>query len=181
MPETEEGAPGSLSSGVGGHVFQRLLVALDDSEAGEVALVFATALARRMGGDLHLFHVNEYVIAGRGMTVRSTADVRLLLGRAVSQVNEAGVAASGSSYPASSRSVPKCIVAEAQDRRADAIVLGSNRHHGLDRLFASRVRSRTTRLTSLPVLTAPSPLHLSSRAQIGLDELVRSEIEQALS
>ena len=54
----------------------------------------------------------------------------------------------------------------ALERSADAIVLGSTRSRRLGRLFSPQVRERTTRLTALPVLTAPSPLQVTSPANV---------------
>jgi hypothetical protein len=58
-------------------------------------------------------------------------------------------------------------VTTALERSADAIVLGSTRNRRLGRLFSPQVRERTTRLTALPVLTAPSPLKVTSPAEVG--------------
>ena len=81
------------------------------------------------------------------------------------ELADSGVRASGSVRASTYRGVPGLIVAEARRRSADAIVLGSNRHRRLSRLFSSRVRERTTRLTSLPVVTAPAPLKVTSTAR----------------
>ena len=74
------------------------------------------------------------------------------------QLGQAGVRADGSSCVASYRQVPTCIAEAALAHGADAIVLGSRRQRRLGRLFSPQVRERTTRLSLLPVLTAPSPL-----------------------
>ena len=81
------------------------------------------------------------------------------------ELADSGVRASGSVRTSTYRGLPGLIVAEARRRSADAIVLGSNRHRRLSRLFSSRVRERTTRLTSLPVVTAPAPLKVTSTAR----------------
>ena len=54
-------------------MFDRILLALDDSPAGDVATVFATALARRTGPTVHVLHVNERLVGGNGLTLRSRA------------------------------------------------------------------------------------------------------------
>ena len=77
------------------------------------------------------------------------------------------------------RGVPERIATTALERSADAIVLGSTRHRRLGRLFSPQVRERTTRLTALPVLTAPSPLKVTSPAGVadwpdGLGQVVDS-------
>jgi nucleotide-binding universal stress UspA family protein len=143
-------------------MFDRILLALDDSSAGEVATVFATALARRTSATVHVLHVNERLVGGGGLTLRSRREATDLVMTAVRQLAEAGVRAGGSVSVSSYRGVPARIMAAAYERSADAIVLGSNRDRRLARLFSTRVRERTTRLTSLPVLTAPSPLQVTS-------------------
>src|ERR1700728_560376 len=84
--------------------------------------------------------------------------------RAVAQLAESGVRASGSVCVSSYRGVPNRIVATALERSADAILLGSTRNRRLGRLFSGPVRERQTRLTALPVLTAPTPLKVTSPA-----------------
>jgi nucleotide-binding universal stress UspA family protein len=143
-------------------MFDRILLALDDSPAGEVATVFAAALARRTGATVHVLHVNERLVGGNGLTLRSRHEAAELVTAAVEQLVDAGVCAGGSVRVAAYRGVPRRIVEAAQDRKSDAIVLGSNRSRHLGRLFSAQVRERTTRLTALPVLTAPSPLKVTS-------------------
>ncbi len=145
-------------------MFDRILLALDDSPSGEVAALFSGALARRTGASVHVFHVNERLVGGNGVMLRSRDQATDLVTRAVHDLADSGVRASGSVRASAYRGIPGLIVAEARRRSADAIVLGSNRHRRLSRLFSSRVRERTTRLTSLPVLTAPAPLTVTSTA-----------------
>jgi nucleotide-binding universal stress UspA family protein len=139
-------------------MFDRILLALDDSPAGEMAIVFAGAVARRTGASVHVLHVNERLVGGHGVTLRSRLEATELVTGAVRQLGEAGVPAGGSVRVSSYRHVPERIVASAHERAAGVIVLGSNRNRRMGRLFSTRVRERTTRLTSLPVLTAPAPL-----------------------
>jgi nucleotide-binding universal stress UspA family protein len=162
-------------------MFERLLLAIDDTPGSEVATAFASAFARRSSASVHVLHVNEYLVGGRGLTLRTVDEVKELLTDAMLQLQAAGVTADGSSCVASYRQVAKRIVETAHNRGVDAIVLGSHRHHGLDRLFSSRVRDRTTRLTSLPVLIAPAPLNLSARSSLSVEELMKAEIDRALT
>jgi nucleotide-binding universal stress UspA family protein len=143
-------------------MFDRLLLALDDSPAGEVATLFCTALARRSGATVHVLHVNERLVGGNGVTLLSRQESTDLVSDAVRQLADAGVRAGGSICVSSYRGVPQRIVATALERSADAIVLGSTRNRRLGRLFSAQVRERTIRLTALPVLTAPSPLRVTS-------------------
>jgi nucleotide-binding universal stress UspA family protein len=160
-------------------MFDRLLLALDDSPAGEVATLFAAALARRTGATVHVLHVNERLVGGNGVTLRSCQESTDLVSDAVRQLADAGVRAGGSVSVSSYRGVPQRIVTTALERSADAIVLGSTRNRRLGRLFSGQVRERTTRLTALPVLTAPSPLKVTSPAEVahwssGLDQALDS-------
>jgi nucleotide-binding universal stress UspA family protein len=147
-------------------MFDRLLLALDDSPAGEVATLFCAALARRTGASVHVLHVNERLVGGNGVTLRTRQETIDLVSEAVRQLADAGVRAGGSVHVASYRGVPQRIVTTAHERSAEAIVLGSTRNRRLGRLFSAQVRERTTRLTALPVLTAPSPLKITSAAAL---------------
>jgi nucleotide-binding universal stress UspA family protein len=159
-------------------MFTRLLLATDDSPGSEVATAFATALARHHAASVHVFHVNEYLVGGRGVTLRTRAEVTELLTGAVTQLQAAGVHATASSVTGSYREVAARIAHTARDRMADAIVVGSERHRRLGRLFSPNVRARTIRLTSLPVITAPSPLDLSEGTPLTVDDLARQFADQ---
>ena len=93
-------------------MFDRLLLALDDSPAGEVATLFAAALARRTDATVHVLHVNERLVGGNGVTLRSRDDATALVSAAVEQLAEAGVRAGGSVRVSSYRGVPSRIVAD---------------------------------------------------------------------
>jgi len=47
-------------------MFSRILLTIDGTESGEVAVSFATALARRSGSCVRVVHVNELLVGGRG-------------------------------------------------------------------------------------------------------------------
>ena len=159
-------------------MFTRLLLAIDDSSGSEVATAFATALARHHGASVHVFHVNEYLVGGRGPTLRTQADATALLAGVVHELRTAGLTATGSSIRATYREVPRRIAAAAQERGCDAIVLGAERHRRLGRLFSPNVCARTSRLTSLPVVTAPSPLDVSVTARLTVDDVARQQFER---
>jgi nucleotide-binding universal stress UspA family protein len=115
-------------------MFDRLLLALDDTPAGEVAALFCAALAGRSGASVHVLHVNERLVGGNGVTLRSRQESVDLVEAAVREFAEGGVRASGSVCVSTYRTVPQRIVATALERSADAIVLGSTRNrHRLGR------------------------------------------------
>ncbi|HEY3841741.1 MAG TPA: universal stress protein [Acidimicrobiales bacterium] len=160
-------------------MFERLLLAIDDSPASEVAISFATALAQRGDSAVHILHVNEYIVGGRNVTLKTRSEATELIGGAVLSLRAAGVRASATALVASHRDVPATIVEVAQARGSQAIVLGSRRQRRLGRIFSPQVRERTTRLTALPILTAPSPLLVSAHQLLNVDDVVRAELERA--
>jgi len=141
-------------------MFECLVLAIDESPAGEVGLSFATALARAHRSTVHVVHANVLLIGGRGTTAETREQSTRIVGAAVGQLNEAGVDASGEQFVATYFHVGSRIARVAEHVGADAIVLGSHRRRFFNRLLGRGVRERITRATSLPVLVAPSPLRV---------------------
>jgi nucleotide-binding universal stress UspA family protein len=141
-------------------MFKRILLALDSSDSGQVAISFTMALAGA-GTEVRILHVNEFMTGGRGMTVETPAEARFLLDDAVLQLRCCGVMATGVVATATCFSVSDCIIAEADRWSADAIVAGSARRRGLRRIACHGTRERIIRYSCLPVLTAPAPLRVA--------------------
>jgi nucleotide-binding universal stress UspA family protein len=141
-------------------MLNRILLALDSSDSGPVAVSFTIALARS-GTEVRVLHINEFQVGGHGLTMETPAEACCLVDDTVLQLRSAGVTASGVVSTATCFSVAECIIAEAAVWRAEAIVLGSARRRGLRRLACHGVRERVTRFSCLPVLTAPAPLRVA--------------------
>jgi nucleotide-binding universal stress UspA family protein len=152
-------------------MFRRLLLGIDDTPSGEVALDFTTALAKRCSASVHVLFVNEYLVGGRGISLLTKDEATELLTAAVVQLRDAGIHATGSSVVDSYRHVAERLADAARERDADAIVLGSHRRRRFGRVFSTQVREQTTRLTELPVLTAPSPLEVLTRGRAEIIDL----------
>ncbi len=144
-------------------MFQRFLLAIDETTAGELGVSFATALARQHGASVHVFHANEYIFGGRGVTIETHDEALHLVDAAVGQLRAAGVEATGECTLANCFTLAPRIADAAAHCGADAILFGSHRHRRLTGLFSKGIRERVTRITPLPVLTAPSPLKLAGR------------------
>jgi nucleotide-binding universal stress UspA family protein len=149
-------------------MFNRILLAVDNSESSDVALSFAIALAAQNSSSVRVVHVNEYLVGGRGFTVESRAEAVGRLEDAVSALRKAGVPTEGSLYLTSCFGVDARIASAAHDWSADVIVLGSRRRRRFARLGGKGMRERVTSLTSLPVLTAPAPLEVRTGSGAGL-------------
>ncbi len=153
-------------------MFQRLLVAIDDTERSDTTLSFATAVAKLSGAVVHLLYVNEFAVGTGGMPLHTNEEAIALLTRAAQQLRAEGIRVTGSSRRAPYRQVPQRIASAADEFAADAIVLGSRRRGHFFRLFSGRVRERTVRLTSLPVIMAPAPLDIPAGARLELSEIM---------
>jgi nucleotide-binding universal stress UspA family protein len=88
---------------------------------------------------------------------------------AIEQLHHQDIDATGSVAHSASHTVGQVIAEEARARRCDVIVLGSRRR-GLGAL-GRRTRERITRHSTLPILTAPSPLRIPAR-RLGRRSLV---------
>ncbi len=137
-------------------MFEKLLLALDQFDHGHTALDFTEALARRTGADVSVLHVWEFPVRGRALPLVSRAEAEVMVDEAVFCLRMGGVGADGRVLAAPSHRLARCIVGEAANAGCDAIVLGSRRLRGFDRLSGHGVREQITRLTVLPVVTAPT-------------------------
>ena len=141
-------------------MLKRILLALDSSDSGPVAVSFTMALASQ-AAEVRVLHINEFLVGGRGLTLETSAEAGVLLEEALHQLRSCGLTASGVLATATCSSVADCIVAEADRWSADAIVLGSARRRGLRRIACQGVRERVVRASCLPVLIAPAPLRVA--------------------
>jgi nucleotide-binding universal stress UspA family protein len=144
-------------------MFQRLVVAIDDTPAAPVQVSFAAALAARHQAVVHVVFVNQYLIAGRGHTDLSDGEAEVLVYQAVDELRSSGIEADWATVKATCFDIGAAIVAEANKWGADAIIVGSHHRRHLRRLGGHGVREQVTQLTDLPVLTAPAPLRVNIR------------------
>jgi nucleotide-binding universal stress UspA family protein len=152
-------------------MFTRILLAIDDSASSEAAVSFATAMARQCSASVRIVHVNEYLVGGRGFAVETQAEAIQLLEGAVTAVRAAGIPTEGALYLTSCFGVESRITNAAHTWSADVIVLGSRRRRRFNRFAGKGVRERVISLTTLPVLTAPAPLEVTSGKFPELEEL----------
>jgi nucleotide-binding universal stress UspA family protein len=141
-------------------MLERILLALDSSDSGPVAVSFTMALASQ-AASVRVLHISEFLVGGRGITLETCSESGVLLDDALLQLRSCGLTASGAVAAGTCSSVADCIVAEAGRWSADAIVLGSARRRGLRRVACQGVRERVVRASCLPVLIAPAPLRVA--------------------
>ena len=64
-------------------MFSRILLALDGTESSEVAVSFATALARQSDSSVRVVHVNELLVGGRGYASETERESMEIVDQAV--------------------------------------------------------------------------------------------------
>ena len=148
-------------------MFRRILVAVDGSDSGTVAVDFAAALAHDAGAVVRVVHVNELIVGGRGVAYETESEAMEIVDRAVATLRSSGIDADGVHYLANCFNVPERIAEAGNDWGADVIVFGSRRHRRWMRLRGGALRERVTALSGLAVLTAPAPLKLARRVDAG--------------
>ena len=179
-------------------MFERILLAIDETAAGDVAVSFATAMALGGGssgrgfdrpdfdgpalhgratgssatGRVHVVHANLVLVGGRGVTIETRDQAAGIVTGAVGQLQAAGVEATGEVFTATMFDIASRIVRASEHFGADCLVLGSQRRRRLSRLTGRGVRERLVRATALPVVTAPAPLKVG-RKRKGAGEITR--------
>jgi nucleotide-binding universal stress UspA family protein len=152
-------------------MFTRILLAIDDSASSEAAVSFAAAMARQSSASVRVVHVNELLVGGRGLTLKTQAQAMQHVENAVTFLRGADIPTEGALYVASCFGISDRIADAAHDWFADVIVLGSRRHRRFSRFAGKGIRDRVTVLTPLPVLTAPAPLNVATEKLPQLSEL----------
>jgi nucleotide-binding universal stress UspA family protein len=138
-------------------MYDAILVPTDGSETAERALDTAANLARTHDSALHVVSVVDLAahpdasMADTGPAYEALEEAgQRSLDRAVDRMEEAGVgtveASLLSGEPASS------IVASADERDVDLVVMGTHGRSGIGRLLLGSVTERVLRETTVPVL-----------------------------
>jgi nucleotide-binding universal stress UspA family protein len=142
-------------------MYQRILVAVDGSSTAECALNEAMKLARDGGSVLLLLHVNEEPVMltlednwvlPQELLDQLEENGRKILARAQEKVTAAGIASETRQVNDASQRIGAVIAEEADDWKAEVIVLGTHGRKGVDRLLLGSVAEDVARLAAMPVL-----------------------------
>jgi nucleotide-binding universal stress UspA family protein len=149
-------------------MWDRLLLALDQFESGQSALRLTAGMAQPGHSEVRVLHIRALSKWARVPPLETPPQAESLVNEAVFSLRLAGVGAEGHSCSVFEDQVAQRIVDESLIWLCDAIVLGTRRLRGLDRLSGRGVRERVLRLSPLPVIAAPTPLanrvHAPARA-----------------
>lgn len=159
--------------------FQRILFAVDETDATRVAVPLVAALARCWAADLHLLHV-------RMSPTETAADAEALVTGLVDALDEYGIAAGCQVRVIHEESVGAAIARAARRQEADLVVVGSHGRTGLGALFEKSTSHAAAAELSMPVLVArvspglhPRPLRVLAAidtfptAKLALTDAVR--------
>jgi nucleotide-binding universal stress UspA family protein len=135
-------------------MFEHILTALDGSPHDTKTLAATKELAKLAGGQVRVVHVREGHFIGRAGFVPSEEhdDASELVDRAVADLVDAGVKATGTARASLSGLVVAEILAEAEESGASVIVMGTRGVNELTGLLVGSTAHKVLHLGRLPVL-----------------------------
>jgi len=143
-------------------MFKRIVVAVDASETGELALQTAIGLAVESPAQLRIVHAvdvsNVNLDVGQlnytAMSENLTKNGRDLLRNSEMKAAAAGLEAGTELIVIDTlnRRIPEAIADDAEAWPADLIVIGTHGRRGLSRLFLGSVAEGVVRVATKPVL-----------------------------
>lgn len=141
-------------------MFQKVVWATDGSEAADMALGHAKALAAEGGGQLLIVHCEEWmspgVRSGRRPVHVDEAELRSKVERQAAEVGGNGVKVELQVVRAGAGGAAHAIADVARDEHADVIVVGTRGHTALGGLLLGSVTQRLLHITPCPVLAVPA-------------------------
>jgi nucleotide-binding universal stress UspA family protein len=140
-------------------VIQRILVPLDLSRLSEAKMPVTEAHARAFGAELILLHVLPPSAAPGDSVSAAETQARTFLDAIAARLRSEGIAAEPLLRSGSTADV---ILAEIAEQRADLVILGSRRPHGLPQRLLSTVQSSVSEevvaRATVPLLLVPPPI-----------------------
>ena len=134
-------------------MYEKILVAIDESEAADRVLTAARELAALAHGEIWILHLRErepskFMAAAN----ETTEDAQATVDSAVQKLTAAGITTDGTVRDAIFGYAAREIVAEAKDRDAGVIVMGSRGRGDLAGLLIGSTAHKVLHLTDRPVL-----------------------------
>jgi nucleotide-binding universal stress UspA family protein len=135
-------------------MYERLLVAVDHSEASDRALAAAKDLASLSKGKVWVLHLLEKeVIAQLGQVPsESDAEADQAVKEGVDALRQAGIDAVGEVRPTTFGHAAREIVADAKEHDVGVIVMGSRGRSDLTGAFLGSTTHKVIHLTDRPVM-----------------------------
>lgn len=136
-------------------MFERILLAVDDSDESKKAIKTAVSLAKATDGEVLVVHVHA---KDMGFQVKDDIETRIeaetLIEAACNIVKRAGVPVVGDLRAARSDHVAKEVLDAAERFDADCIVVGSRGSGPLTQMLVGSVANQVVHLAHCPVIVA---------------------------
>ena len=138
-------------------MYQRIMVAVDESFMTSQVLQAAVELARANAAQLAICHaIDETILAQRAMAMllpnsadqaeaRLRSGVQGFLGRLAETARAAGIEPEIKLIESEQKHVPDMLTQAAAEWRADLLVVGTHGHHGIEAYFVGSVAERLVR------------------------------------
>jgi len=135
-------------------MFEKLLVAIDNSDTTERVIAAAKELAKSTNAEVWVLHLREREVLGRtkGDAREDKDDALDLVNRTVTDLQSAGVNAHGQVRETLFGQAAKEIVADADEVDAGVILMGTRGRSDLAGLVLGSVAHKVINLSSRPVL-----------------------------
>jgi len=138
-------------------MFEKILVALDESDHAKAVVDAATELAKKSGSEVHVVHVLETAFVGKAgnVNMEDSSAAHRFLDEMVARFTSAGVTASGTVRASMHGWVAREVADEATRFGATVIVMGTR---GLGEFGGMMLGSTTHKLlhvAAVPVLVIP--------------------------
>ncbi len=134
-------------------MFEKMLIALDDSDHADKTLQTAAGLAKLASGEVEVLHVRESHFIGRAGAVpdEESDEAKKIVDDALKVLNDAGVSATGTLRGALHGRVAREILDEATRTGASVIVMGSHGTGDLEGVLLGSTTHKVLHLGKLPV------------------------------
>lgn len=134
-------------------MFEKMLIALDDSQHTETTLLAAVGLAKLSSGEVEVLHVREGHFIGRAGAVpdEPSEESKKIVDDAVKVLSDQGVKATGSLRVALHGRVAREILDEAATSGASVIVMGSHGAGELEGMLLGSTTHKVLHLGKVPV------------------------------
>ena len=135
-------------------MYDKLLVAVDRSEAAERVIHAAQEIATLSDGEVWVLHLQEKEILGRGgfVMLESEAEAQAIVEHAVKELHDSGVKAHYEVQTTLHGQAGPAIVDAASAHDAGVIVMGSRGRSDLAGLFLGSTAHKVIHLSDRPVL-----------------------------
>ncbi|MFE9445126.1 universal stress protein [Streptomyces sp. NPDC006602] len=134
-------------------MYERILVAIDPSDARRTALSTAGEMARLTGAKVHVVHVvASTVAAGAVLVLEEEDEGQAILKESLAALRDLGVQADGHLVRGLTPEVPAAISAAAEDFKADLMIISPHHRNSVSAFFNPRVSDAVAHGSRIDIL-----------------------------